>query len=160
MLFSFRTVLRSIREVEGTDKFFTLGFQDFPVRVQKSDQRYTDRMKYEVEYQDDFLIIKLSGIVGSNERLLSKKSLLSSLQPSYRKVIVDLRELRSGGAGYCIGVLNTIKKEVQFKGGKMKICSLSPAAARYFRENHMEEMFEISPSIDDAKRSFLEGKND
>jgi hypothetical protein len=41
LLFSFPPLLPSIREVEGTDKFFTLGFQDFPVRVQKSDQRYT-----------------------------------------------------------------------------------------------------------------------
>lgn len=117
-------------------------------------------MNYEVEYLDDFLIIKLSGTVGSNERLLSKRSLLSSLQPSYRKVIVDLGELKSGGAGYCLGVLNTIKKEVQLIGGKMKICSLSPAAARYFRENRLEEMFEIEPSIEHAKRSFREERND
>ena len=117
-------------------------------------------MNYEVEYLDDFLIIKLSGTVGSNERLLSKRSLLSSLQPSYRKIIVDLGELKSGGAGYCLGVLNTIKKEVQIIGGKMKICSLSPAAARYFRENRLEEMFEIEPSIEHAKRRFHEERND
>ncbi len=115
-------------------------------------------MNYEVEYEDDFLIIKLSGTVGSNERLLSKKSLLSSLQPSDRKVIVDLRDLRSSGAGYCVGVLNTIKKEVQLLGGKMKICSLSPAGSRYFQENRLDEMFEIEPSIEEAKRSFVEGK--
>jgi anti-anti-sigma factor len=117
-------------------------------------------MNYEVEYQDDFLIIKLCGTVGSNERLLSKKALLSTLQPSYRKVIVDLRDLRSGGGGYCVGVLNTIKKEVQLLGGKMKICSLSPAAARYFRENRLDEMFEIEPCIEHAKRSFREERND
>jgi len=117
-------------------------------------------MNYEVEYQDDFLIIKLSGTVRSNERLLSKRSLLSSLQASYRKVIVDLGELRSGGAGYCVGVLNTIKKEVQLIGGKMKICSLSPTAAHYFQENRLNEMFEIEPSIEEAKRSFFEVKND
>jgi anti-anti-sigma factor len=117
-------------------------------------------MDYETEYQDDFLIIRLCGTVGANERLLSKRSLLSSLEPSYRKVIVDLRELKSGRAGYCVGVLNTIKKEVQLIGGKMKICSLSPAAARYFRENRLEEMFEIEPSIEHAKRSFREERND
>jgi len=117
-------------------------------------------MNYEVEYQDDFLIIKLSGTVGSNERLLSKKSLLSYLQPSYRKVIVDLGDLMSEGAVYCVGVLNTIKKEVQLVGGKMKICSLSPAATHYFQENRLDKMFEIEPSIEEAKRSFFEGKND
>ena len=117
-------------------------------------------MNYEVEYQDDFLIIKLSGTVRSNERLLSKRSLLSSLKASYRKVIVDLGELRSGGAGYCVGVLNTIKKEVQLIGGKMKICSLSPTVAHCFQENRLNEMFEIEPSIEHAARSFREERND
>jgi len=117
-------------------------------------------MNCEVEHQDDFLIIKLSGTVRSNERLLIKRSLLSSLQPSCPKVIVDLGGLRSGGAGYCVGVLNTIKKEVHLIGGKMKICSLSQAIAHYFQENRLDEMFEIEPSIEEAKRGFFEVKND
>jgi anti-anti-sigma factor len=117
-------------------------------------------MNYEVDFQDDFLIIKLSGTVGSNERLLTKKPLLLSLEPSHRKVIVDLRDLKDEGAVYCVGVLNTIKKEVHLIGGKMKLCSLSPAVARYFRENRLEQIFEIEASLEEAKRSFPEERND
>ena len=54
-------------------------------------------MNFEINYQDSFLIIRLSGPGGSNERLLSKKPLLSPLQPSYRKFLVDLSDLKRRG---------------------------------------------------------------
>lgn len=111
-------------------------------------------MNYEFNYQEDFLIIKLSGSARVNERLLTKQFLLQSLQPSYRKIIVDLEGLGGGEAVYCVGVLNTIKKEVQLMSGEMKLCSLTPGVSRYFQENRLDQIFDIKPSIEAAKRSF------
>ncbi|MGA2318841.1 MAG: hypothetical protein ABSG71_21035 [Thermodesulfobacteriota bacterium] len=47
-------------------------------------------MNYEFVYEEDFLIIKLSGSTGVNERLLVKEHVASHLQQPNQKVIVDL----------------------------------------------------------------------
>jgi anti-anti-sigma regulatory factor len=117
-------------------------------------------MKFKVNYQDNFLILKISGTVGLNERLLSKKSLLSSLQTSYQKVIVDLSDPKKGETVYCPGVLNSLKKEIQLMRAELKICSLKPEVSRYFRENRSDQIFDIKTSIEASKRSFLEKNND
>jgi anti-anti-sigma regulatory factor len=59
-----------------------------------------------------------------------------------------------------VGVLNTLKKEVQLMGGKLKLCSLTPEVSRYFRGNHLDLIFDIKPSIEEAKSSFCEEKDD
>ena len=105
------------------------------------------------------MIIRLSGLARPNERLLIKKSLDSSLRPSDRKVIVDLRGLETGDAVYFVGVLKAIQKEVQLIGGKMKICNVPVAVVRYFQENRLDRMFDVEPSVEKAKRSFLEERN-
>jgi anti-anti-sigma factor len=116
-------------------------------------------MNYELDHQDDFLIIRLSGVARPNERLLIKKSLDSFLRPSDRKVIVDLKDLETGDAVYFVGVLKAIQKEVQLVGGKMKLCSVPAAVARYFQENRLDRMFDVDPSVEKAKRSFVEERN-
>jgi len=73
--------------------------------------------------------------------------LLPSLKACCREVIAGLKELDSGRTGYWAGAPNIIKKEVQLVGGKMKIGSLSSAAATYFWEKCLEEMFEIELAI-------------
>ena len=117
-------------------------------------------MNYDFKYQDDLLIIKLSGSAETNERLLAKKMLLLSLRPSCRKIIVDLEDFRGRKGVYNAGVLNTLQKEIQLMGGEMKLCSLSPEVSRYFKENRLDEIFDIMPSIEQAKRSFCEKKYD
>lgn len=116
-------------------------------------------MNYNLEYQKDFLIVKLSGAVEANERLLTKRFLFRLLRPSFRKIIVDLAGLGGGEAVYCVGVLNTLKKEVQLLGGKLKLCSLTPEVFRYFQENRLDLIFDIQPSIEQAKESFYEEKD-
>jgi len=116
-------------------------------------------MNYELDHQDDFLIIRLSGVARPNERLLIKKSLDSSLRPPDRRVIVNLRDLETGDAVYFVGVLKAIQKEVQLIGGKMKLCSVPAAAARYLQENGLDRMFDVEPSVEKAKRSFIEERN-
>jgi len=116
-------------------------------------------MNYELDHHGDFLIIRLLGVARPNERLLIKKSLDSSLRPSDRKVIVDLKDLETGDAVYFVGVLKAIQKEVQLIGGKMKLCSVPAAVARYFQENRLDRMFDVEPSAEKAKRSFREERN-
>ena len=117
-------------------------------------------MNYEFVYEEEFLIIKLSGSAEVNERLLTKESLTPYLQQSHQKVIIDLENLAKNGGVYIIGVLNTIKKEFQLLDGEVKLCSLKPELYRYFQENRLDQIFDIGQSVESTKQSFKERNND
>jgi anti-anti-sigma factor len=116
-------------------------------------------MNYEFVYEGSFLIIKLSGSAEVNERLLAKKSLTSHLQKSHQKVIIDLKNLAGHGEVYIVGVLNTIKKEIQLLEGEVKLCSLKPELQRYFQKNRLDQIFDIGRSMESTKQSFKEKNN-
>jgi anti-anti-sigma regulatory factor len=111
-------------------------------------------------YEEDFLIIKLSGSAEVNERLLAKESLTPVLQQLHQKVIIDLENLAENGGVYIVGVLNTIKKEVQLLDGEVKLCSLKPELTHYFQENRLDQFFNIGLSVESTKQSFKEKNND
>ena len=114
-------------------------------------------VNFEFADEEDFLIIKISGAVGINERLLTKNSLSPYLQHSHGKVIVDLYDLMETDGVYILGVLNTIKMEIQLVNGRVMFCSLNPKLNHYFKENRLDRIFDIKESVDEAKRS-LEGR--
>lgn len=111
-------------------------------------------MNYEFVYEEDFLIIKLSGSTSINERLLVKKHLTPYLQQPDQKIIVDLEGLNETEGVSILGVLNVIKKEFQLMGGEVKLCSLRPSLYRYFKENRLDRIFDIVQPAEQAKRSF------
>jgi anti-anti-sigma factor len=113
-------------------------------------------MNYEFLYRDDFLIIRLSGTVRVNERLMAKKRLTPHLQRSDQKVIVDLEGLNDTEGVYILGVLNTIKKEFELLGGEVKLCGLNPELYRYFEDNRLDQIFEIGQSMGQIKLRFKE----
>jgi anti-anti-sigma factor len=117
-------------------------------------------MNYEFVQEESFLIIKLSGSVKVNERLLSKEFLAPYLQRSHPKVIIDLENLSGSEEVYIVGVLNTIKKEFQLLEGEVKLCSLKPELHRYFLENRLDQIFDIGLSVEATKQSFKESIND
>lgn len=117
-------------------------------------------MNYQFVYEMDFLIIKLSGTAGVNERLSVKKYLIPHLQQPNQKVIVDLEALDEAGGVYILGVLNTIKKEFQLLGGEVKLCSLRPELYRHFQENRLDQIFDIGKSIEEIKAKFMEKSNE
>jgi anti-anti-sigma factor len=117
-------------------------------------------MDYEFVYEEEFLIIKLSGSAEVNERLSVKQHLVPYLQGSYQKVIVDLEGLDEPEGVYIVGVLNTLKKEFQLLDGEVKLCSLKPELYRYFQENRLDQIFDIGQSVELIKESFKERNND
>jgi anti-anti-sigma regulatory factor len=116
-------------------------------------------MNYEFAYEEDFLIIKLSGTAKVNERLLAKKYLTPHLQRASQKVIVDLGEVGEPEGVYILGVLNMIKKEFQLLGGRVKLCSLEPELYHYFQKNRLDQIFDIGQSIEQIKGRFIEKRN-
>ena len=116
-------------------------------------------MNYEFVCEEGFLIVKLSGKAGVNERLLVKKRFTPYLERSCKKVIVDLKGLGESEGVHVLGVLNTIKKECELLGGEVKLCYLSPELNRYFRENRLDQLFEIAQSVKHVKQSFKENNH-
>jgi anti-anti-sigma regulatory factor len=117
-------------------------------------------MNYEFVYEEGFLIIRLSGSAEVNERLLARESLTPFLQQPHQKVIIDLENLAEKEGVYIIGVLNTIKKELQLMESEVKLCSLKPELYHYFRENRLDQIFDIGQSVELIKQSFRERNND
>ena len=113
-------------------------------------------MNYEFLYEDDFLIIKLSGTTEVNERLSVTQHLAPYLKGPHPKVIVNLQGLDEPEEVYIVGVLNTIKKEFELQDGKVKLCSLEPGLYRYFQENRLDQIFDIGLSVESTKQSFRE----
>jgi len=113
-------------------------------------------MNYEFVCEEGFLIMKLSGKVGVNERLSVKKRLAPYLERSCKKVIVHLQGLGESEGVHILGVLNTIKKEFELLGGEVKLCYLNPELIGYFRENRLDQLFEIVQSVEQAKKSSKE----
>ncbi len=117
-------------------------------------------MNYEFVYEEEFLIIKLLGSAGVNERLSVKRHLVPYAQGSCQKVVVDLEGLDEAEGVYILGVLNTIKKEFQLSGGEVKLCSLKPGLYRYLQENRLDQIFDIGQSVERVKVSFKGKSNE
>jgi anti-anti-sigma regulatory factor len=115
-------------------------------------------MDYEIFQNEDFLIIKLSGIAEVNERLSVKEHLAPYLRHS--KVIVDLAGLIETGELYIVGIMNTIRKEFQLLGGEVKFCAPKPRLHRHFMENRLDTIFDMGQSIEQIKPRFKEKNNE
>jgi len=122
------------------------------------------RWEWPMDYQfldcEDFLIIKLSGTATVNERLLVREHLAPHLGQSRRKVIVDLQGVTGKGKIYIVGVMNVIQKEFKLLGCEVKFCLSKPGLCRYFEENRLDAIFDISHSIEQIKSKFKEKNNE
>ncbi len=73
-------------------------------------------MNYEFAQRGDWLVIRLSGPSGVNERLLTRHSIFPSLPYWHPMVILDLEGMKARDVIYSLGVLNLIHKEVLLRG--------------------------------------------
>lgn len=110
-------------------------------------------MKYLVIEEDDFLLIKLSGKARKNEAVLAKRKLANVVKGKNLKVIMDFKELEKAEPLVLLGVVNSLKKEIGLLRGGLKLCSLQTDILRYFKENHMDQIFMIYENKDLAKES-------
>ena len=112
-------------------------------------------MKYHIVKDDDFFIVKISGQTKKNEALQVKSILSSYIKERDVRVIMDLKELELEKFEpiALLGVLNSMRKEIDLSGGSLKLCSLKPDILNYFKENRMDQFFNICEDEDGAKKS-------
>jgi anti-anti-sigma factor len=110
-------------------------------------------MKYHIIENDGFFVIKISGEPKKNEALPARRMLFPYLKEKGVRVIMDLKELKNVEPIILLGVLNSIRKETNLLGGGLKLCSLKPDILNYFRENRLDQFFQIYENEEKAKKS-------
>lgn len=89
-------------------------------------------MKYRVSELAGWFIIRPSGTAENNEPLRVRHLFRRWLAREGVKVIVDLHELKQFGV-WGVGLLTSFKREVDQRGGTLRICRLNPLLKGYFQ---------------------------
>ena len=110
-------------------------------------------MKYHIVEEGGFFLIRMSGEPRKNEALPARRMLYPYLNRKGIRVIIDLRELKNVEPIILLGVLNSIRKETNLLGGGLKLCSLKPDILNYFKENRLDQFFQIYENAEKAKKS-------
>ena len=110
-------------------------------------------MKYHIVEEGGFFLIKISGEPRKNEALPARRMLSPYLKEKGIRVIMDLKELEKFEPITILGVLNSIRKDIDLLRGCLKLCSLKTEILNYFRENRLDHVFHIYEDEERAKKS-------
>jgi anti-anti-sigma regulatory factor len=110
-------------------------------------------MKYIIVKQQAHIVIKMKGTTRDNEPLLARRILSQYLRERGIQVILDLKEIEGGDPIALMGVLNSIRKEIGFLRGGLKLCSLRPKLLTHFKENRLDRMFTIYEDEQAARKT-------
>jgi anti-sigma B factor antagonist len=112
-------------------------------------------MNLSIEVQADIAFVTCSeGTLGGGDAGSFRKQFLN-LVDGYRKIVVDIGALNfvdSPG----LGMLVACMREVDSRGGLMKLCKMNKSVARMFEAARMDRLFEIHASRREAAKSFHE----
>jgi anti-anti-sigma factor len=110
-------------------------------------------MQYDIIEGKLFSHITISGIHRKNEPLLAKKMLLPFFKQKNIRIIIDFKNLRESDSVSVLGILNSIRKEVGFLDGELRICSLNAQLLNYFQKNRLDKIFYIYKDKESAEKS-------
>jgi len=112
-------------------------------------------MQYNIIEEKSFLHITISGKPRKNEPVLAKKMLATFLKQKNIRIIIDLENLSEFNSVSIsvLGILNSVRKEVGFLDGDLKICSLKAKLLNYFQQNRLDKIFYIFKNKENAEKS-------
>ena len=110
-------------------------------------------MKYCIIERKDLFHIELSGETKRNESILVKSALLSYLKEKDLRVIIDMKEIEKYEIITLTLVVSSIRKKIRHLGGELRLCSLKSEIQQYFKENQLDQIFEIYESLESAEKS-------
>ncbi len=65
------------------------------------------------------------------------------------RVIVDLKDLSQFGV-WEVGLLTSLKREVDQRAGELRVCNLDPNLKGYFQNDRFAAQFDIYPDLEAA----------
>jgi len=110
-------------------------------------------VKYQIIKNGRTFIINLSGDTRKNESIILKKVFSPYFKERGIKVIVNLKKIEKVDLVTLLGVLTSIRKEIAFLKGELKLCSLKPEILNYFKENRLDHFFQIYEDEEKARKS-------
>ncbi len=106
-------------------------------------------MKYGITELTHWVIITVSGKAENNEPLKVKHLFKRWLSSKGVRVIVELKNIEEFGV-WEMGLLTSFKKEVEQRGGVLRVCNLNSSLGGYFRNDRFAEHFSIYPDLESA----------
>jgi anti-anti-sigma regulatory factor len=106
-------------------------------------------LKYRISEITGWFIISPSGVAENNEPLRVRYLFHRWLARDGAKVIVDLKEIKQFGV-WEVGLLTSIKREVDQRAGVLRVCRLSPNLSGYFQNDRFAGEFDIFTDIESA----------
>jgi len=99
--------------------------------------------------------------IGLEERILPSLEAATGELERYielgcRKLIVDCTRL-THISSYGLGVLIRLHKKLATKGGDVKLANVSGAVPKILSMTRLNKIFEIYPTLDDARQAFRQG---
>lgn len=111
-------------------------------------------MKIRTQIADDVVIVRVSGniVIGEGDVML-KDRIVSILEDEYRKIILDLAEVKymdSSGIGELVNCHTTVKK----RGGEMKLLNLTKKIREILTITKLLMVFDHYVNEEEAIQSF------
>ena len=103
----------------------------------------------------DVLILNADGGLASFNADNFIGELERAIELGCRKLIVDCTRL-TYISSYGLGVLVRLHKRLAAKGGDVKLSNVSGAVPRVLTLTRLNKIFEMYPTLDDARRAFKE----
>jgi anti-anti-sigma factor len=117
--------------------------------AERNQRSTVGRMSLAIKEDHDRTVVRLGGVVGSNEatELDLRLSLLLACQPAH--VVFDLDGLRLIGS-LGLGVLFAFRRGLIRRGGRVGLARVRPEVAALLAQVGLDEMFESFDRVEDA----------
>ena len=109
-------------------------------------------MNYRIIEVSGWVIITPTGKAENNEPLRVKYLFKRWLSEKNVRVIVNLKGLQQLGV-WEMGLLTSLKREIDQRAGIIRLCHLDPALAGYFHDDRFAEQFEIFADLEGAMKA-------
>ncbi|MFH1743917.1 MAG: STAS domain-containing protein [bacterium] len=108
-------------------------------------------MRIEKMDRGDVVILRLSGSIGYEDISTLRTTLNRLVQKGRIQFVIDCEGMDSLDSSALATFLSTYKR---VKGGSMSFVHLSPHVDRVFRETHLDQVFRICPTMEEAMAGF------
>ncbi|MCG8607119.1 STAS domain-containing protein [bacterium] len=110
-------------------------------------------MEVSIRDEDHIKIIAVKGEVDLYSSPIFREKLLAVTSANHKAILVDLEQviyMDSSGIATLVEALQAVGKY----GGKLKIANLRDAVRDVFELSRLDRVFDISPTLEEAKQSF------